>query len=420
MTALDTGTTSTTTAPETTAPRLLSQPPAVWAIAFAAMIAFMGIGLVGPILPTVAATLHAAPVETSLLFTSYLAVTASAMFFTSWLSTRIGTRAVMILGLSVIALAAVGCALSPTIGALIACRAVWGLGNALFLSTALASIVSASGGRSEHAVIFYEAALGIGLAVGPLVGGLLGEIGWFAAFWGTASLLAVGVVALLTLVRDPGHAAQRSSVGAPFRAFADKGLLAISVVAFLYNAGFFVTLSYTPYALELPAVGIGLVMMGFGIGLAIAGVLIAPRLTKRYSVVQVLFWFLVAFAATHVAASLSAGSRPLLVVCVVLLGVEIGAVNTILTEAAMEATTLPRAVASSAYSGFRFFGGAIGAPVGTALAVYGVGAPYAAAAVSAAVGAAILFAVRRVVGRADHTAVLSERTTAEDLTLGDA
>ncbi len=106
--------------------------------------------------------------------------------------------------------------------------------------------------------------------------------------------------------------------------------------------------------------------------------------------------------------------------CVVLLGVEIGAVNTILTEAAMEATTLPRAVASSAYSGFRFFGGAIGAPVGTALAVYGVGAPYAAAAVSAAVGAAILFAVRRVVGRADHTAVLSERTTAEDLTLGDA
>ncbi|MCM3695574.1 MFS transporter [Microbacterium oleivorans] len=415
MTAVDTG-----TRPVAPAPRLLSQPPAVWAIAFAAMIAFMGIGLVGPILPTVAAQLHAAPVETSFLFTSYLAVTASAMFFTSWLSTRIGTRAVMILGLSVIALAAVGCALSPSIGALIAFRAVWGLGNALFLSTALASIVSASGGRSEHAVIFYEAALGIGLAAGPLLGGLLGEIGWFAAFWGTASLLAVGVVALLSLVRDPGHAAQRSTVSAPFRAFADRGLLAISVVAFLYNAGFFVTLSYTPYALELPAIGIGLVMMGFGVGLAIAGVVIAPQLTRRFSVVSVLFWFLVAFAVTHVLAALSAGSRPLLIVCVVLLGIEIGAVNTILTEAAMEATTLPRAVASSAYSGFRFFGGAIGAPVGTALAVFGVGAPYAAAAISAAIGAALLFALRRLIGRADHTARLSERATAEDLTLGDA
>lgn len=422
MTALDTGTvpTSSVTRAEPEQQRLLSQPPAVWAIAFAAMVAFMGIGLVGPILPTVAADLDATPVQTSLLFTSYLAVTASAMFFTSWLSTRIGTRAVMILGLAVIALAAIGCALSTNVGELIGFRAVWGLGNALFLSTALASIVSASGGRSGHAVVFYEAALGIGLAVGPLLGGLLGQIGWFAPFWGTASLFAVGVAALLVLVRDRGLAAQRSSVSAPFRAFADRGLLAISVVAFLYNAGFFVTLSYTPYALELPAVGIGLVMMGFGIGLAIAGVLIAPRLTRRYSVVWVLFWFLVAFAATHVAAALSAGSRPLLVVCVVLLGIEIGAVNTILTEAAMEATTLPRAVASSAYSGFRFFGGAIGAPVGTALAVFGVGAPYAAAAVSAALGAALLFALRHLVVRADHTADRSERTTAEDLTLGEA
>jgi ACDE family multidrug resistance protein len=407
---------STASAP----PRLLSQPSAVWAIAFAAMVAFMGIGLVGPILPTVAADLHATPVQTSLLFTSYLAVTASAMFFTSWLSTRIGTRAVMIIGLAVIALAAVGCAVSPTVGALIAFRAVWGLGNALFLSTALASIVSASGGRSEHAVILYEAALGIGLAVGPLVGGLLGQIGWFAPFWGTASLFAVGVVALVALVHDPGRSGRRSALSAPFRAFADRGLLAISVVAFLYNAGFFVTLSYTPYALELPAIGIGLVMMGFGIGLAIAGGVIAPRLTRRFSVVRVLFAFLVAFAATHVAASLSAGFRPALIVCVVLLGVEIGAVNTILTEAAMEATRLPRAVASSAYSGFRFFGGAIGAPVGTSLAALGVGAPFGAAAVAAALAAVLLFAFRGLIGRADRSVALTERETAERVTLGDA
>lgn len=403
----------------TASPRLLSQPPAVWAIAFAAMVAFMGIGLVGPILPTVAEELHATPVQTSLLFTSYLAVTASAMFFTSWLSTRIGTRAVMLLGLAVIAIAAIGCALSPDVGSLIASRALWGLGNALFLSTALASIVSASGGRSAHAVVLYEAALGIGLAVGPLVGGLLGEIGWFAPFWGTASLFAIGVAALLALVRDPGHSPSRSALAAPFRAFADRGLLAISVVAFLYNAGFFVTLSYTPYALQLPAVGIGLVMMGFGIGLAIAGVVIAPRLTRRHPVVRVLLAFLVAFALTHVAASLSVGNRPALVVCVVVLGVEIGAVNTILTEAAMEATRLPRAVASSAYSGFRFFGGAIGAPAGTALASLGAGAPYLLAAVCAALGAAVLYGLRARISGADHTTHPSEIDTAEAVTLSE-
>lgn len=399
--------------------RTTSQPPAVWAIAFAAMVAFMGIGLVGPILPSVASDLRATPVQTSLLFTSYLAVTASAMFFTSWLSTRIGTRAVMLLGLGVIAVSAIGCALSPDIGALIACRALWGLGNALFLSTALASIVTASGGRSGQAVVLYEAALGIGLAVGPLAGGLLGEISWFAPFWGTASLFAVGVVALLVLAKDPGHADARSAVAAPFRALADRGLLAISVVAFLYNAGFFVTLSYTPYALELPAIGIGLAMMGFGIGLAIAGVVIAPRLTRRYSVVRVLFLFLVAFALTHVAAAASVHNRPLLIVFVIALGVEIGAINTILTEAAMAATTLPRAVASSAYSGLRFFGGAIGAPVGTALAAISAGAPFLLAAVCAAVGAALLFALRARVSGADHRAHLDATQTAEAVAAGE-
>jgi ACDE family multidrug resistance protein len=55
------------------------QPPAVWAVAFACVISFMGIGLVDPILPALAESLHATPSQVSLLFTSYLVVTAVAM-----------------------------------------------------------------------------------------------------------------------------------------------------------------------------------------------------------------------------------------------------------------------------------------------------------------------------------------------------
>ena len=56
-----------------------AQPRAVWAVAFACVIAFMGIGLVDPILPALASGLHASPADVSLLFTSYLVVTAVAM-----------------------------------------------------------------------------------------------------------------------------------------------------------------------------------------------------------------------------------------------------------------------------------------------------------------------------------------------------
>lgn len=78
------------------------QPAQVWAVAFACVIAFMGIGLVDPILPAIAESLQATPVETEMLFTSYLVVTGVAMLFTSWISSRIGTKATLLIGLGLI------------------------------------------------------------------------------------------------------------------------------------------------------------------------------------------------------------------------------------------------------------------------------------------------------------------------------
>jgi ACDE family multidrug resistance protein len=48
------------------------QPTAVWAVAFACVVSFMGLGLVNPILPDIAKQLHATPSQTELVFTSYL------------------------------------------------------------------------------------------------------------------------------------------------------------------------------------------------------------------------------------------------------------------------------------------------------------------------------------------------------------
>jgi ACDE family multidrug resistance protein len=62
---------------------ILQQPKQVWAVGFACVVAFMGIGLVDPILPAIADDLGATPTETELLFTSYLLVTGLAMLVTS-------------------------------------------------------------------------------------------------------------------------------------------------------------------------------------------------------------------------------------------------------------------------------------------------------------------------------------------------
>jgi Major Facilitator Superfamily len=75
------------------------QPRAVWAVAFACVVSFMGVGLVDPILPALSHQLHATPSQVSLLFTSYLVVTAVAMIFVCAVSSRIGPKRTLVVGL---------------------------------------------------------------------------------------------------------------------------------------------------------------------------------------------------------------------------------------------------------------------------------------------------------------------------------
>lgn len=223
------------------------QPAQVWAVAFACVVAFMGIGLVDPILPAIAESLQASPVETELLFTSYLLVTGLAMLVTSWISSRIGAKATLLIGLALIVVFALLCALSGSVDAVIGFRAGWGLGNALFISTALATIVGAASGGSSAAIVLYEAALGLGIAVGPLLGGLLGEQSWRGPFFGVVVLMAVAFVAVLVLLRGPGEKRVPVKFSAPFAALRRPALAVLAITALFYNIGFFVLLAFSPF-----------------------------------------------------------------------------------------------------------------------------------------------------------------------------
>ena len=247
---------------------LLKQTKTVWVVAFACVISFMGIGLVDPILKPIADSMDATPSQVSLLFTSYFAVTGIAMLATGWVSSRIGAKRTLLLG---VALVIVGSALAgaqSSIEGIVAFRGVWGLGNALFISTALATIVSAAGGSVGQAIILYEAALGLGIAVGPLVGGVLGSIGWRYPFFGVAALMLVALVGIYVALPRTPKPTQRTSLADPLRALAHPGLLSVAVTALLYNFGFFTLLAFTPFPMQMNAFGVGWVFFGWGVLLA--------------------------------------------------------------------------------------------------------------------------------------------------------
>ena len=125
------------------------QPKAVFAVAFACVVSFMGIGLVDPILPAISHELNASPSEVTLLFTSYLVVTAVAMLITNWVSSRLGAKKTLIAGLLLIVTFSALAGASPSIGGIIGFRAGWGVGNALFIATSLAVIVASARDRKS-------------------------------------------------------------------------------------------------------------------------------------------------------------------------------------------------------------------------------------------------------------------------------
>jgi ACDE family multidrug resistance protein len=367
------------------------QPKPVWAVAFACVVSFMGIGLVDPILPSLASKLHATPAQVELLFTSYLIVTAVAMLVTGWVSSRIGAKRTLAAGLALIVIFSALAGASGGIGQIVSFRAGWGLGNALFIATSLAVIVGSASGGFAGAIVLYETALGIGIATGPLVGSVLGGISWRGPFFGVTILMAIALVATLVLVKKTPVPATKLSLTAPIRALGHRGLLTMGITALLYNWGFFTVLGFAPFPMHLDTHQLGIVFTGWGVLVAIFAVFVAPRLQAKFGIAPTLYVNLALFAADISVIALFVNNQAVLIGAVVATGIFIGVNNTITTQAVMTVSPVQRSVASSAYGFVRFIGGGLAPYVAGRMAErWGVHVPFYVGAASVVIAIAVL------------------------------
>ncbi|GAA2045647.1 hypothetical protein GCM10009839_57160 [Catenulispora yoronensis] len=404
-------------------PSLLHQPKAVWAVAFACVISFMGIGLVDPILPALASQLSATPSQVTMLFTSYLVVTAVAMLLTGFVSSRIGAKRTLVAGLAVIVVFAALAGASGTVGQIVGLRAGWGVGNALFIATSLAVIVGSASGGFAGAIILYESALGVGIALGPLVGGELGGISWRGPFFGVAVLMLIALVATIVLVEPTPVPARKVSIVEPIKALRHRGLLTLALTALCYNWGFFTLLGYAPFPMELGTHQLGYVFTAWGVLVAVFAVFAAPRLQARFGIARTLYVNLALFAVNILVVGLCVENKAALITAVIVAGVFIGVNNTITTQAVMTVSPVERPIASASYGFVRFIGGGLAPYFAGRLAEhYNIHVAFYVGAAVVAVGIVILASGHKLLAEAErnqtadgHGVAAADEALAEEL-----
>ncbi|MGW6014215.1 MFS transporter [Streptomyces sp. NPDC055210] len=152
-------------------------------------------------LPSMQKDLHASLAGMQWTIDAYTLVLASLLMLAGSTADRIGRRKVFMAGLVVFTVGSVLCSLAPNLESLVAFRMIQAVGGSMLNPVAMSIITNTFTDPRERAraIGVWGAVVGISMAAGPLVGGLLVDsVGWRSIFWVN---LPVGLAALLLTLR---------------------------------------------------------------------------------------------------------------------------------------------------------------------------------------------------------------------------
>jgi EmrB/QacA subfamily drug resistance transporter len=228
--------------PEGRSPRLALMPsarlPHRWAVLLvmcaAALIINVDNTILNVALPTLVSKLQATSSELEWVVDSYSLVFAGLLLVCGSLADRFGRRRFFLIGLTVFAGGSIGAAFSGSVGLLIAWRAVMGAGAALTVPSSLSIIndVFREPAQRARAIGAWAATIGLGVAIGPIAGGLLlARFWWGSIFLLNVPIVFVAFVAAVLLVPDSKNpAVGRPDPGGAVLSIAGLGLVLWAII----------------------------------------------------------------------------------------------------------------------------------------------------------------------------------------------
>ena len=253
------------------------------------MIAAIDETILNVAIPSLQRDLDASSSALQWMVNSYMLVFGGALLTMGALGDRFGRAKLLRIGLATFGLASVGAALSESPAQLIAARAIMGLGGAMMMPATLSIIVNVfKEAEKAKAIAIWAAMAGAGVALGPILGGvLLQNFYWGSVFLVNVPIVVIAITASLFLVPDsrdpdsrpidiPGALLSMGAVSALILSVIEGpqwGLtsveLAISVAATLVlGAGFVIRERRTEYPLvdfsmfRIPQISTGFAAIG--------------------------------------------------------------------------------------------------------------------------------------------------------------
>ncbi|MGW3938752.1 MFS transporter [Streptomyces phaeochromogenes] len=185
-------------------------------------------------LPTLVKELGATTTQLQWIVDAYALVFAGLMLVAGSAADRFGRRRVFTAGLAVFGATSAWAAYSGSTGMLIAARAGMGVGAAMMMPATLSIITDLfrDPGERRRAIGMWAATSGLGIAIGPVAGGLLLEHFWWGSvFWVNIPFAAVGLVCATLLVPESRNSAVlRPDPGGSVLSIVGLGLLLWAVI----------------------------------------------------------------------------------------------------------------------------------------------------------------------------------------------
>jgi EmrB/QacA subfamily drug resistance transporter len=176
------------------------------------LIVSMDATIVNVAIPSIRTELHASASELQWVIDVYTLVLASLLLLSGATADRFGRRRVFQIGLAIFAIGSLLCSLAPDIHTLIAARLLQGIGGSMLNPVALSIISQVFVGRVERAraIGIWGAVMGIAMALGPMLGGALIELGdWRAVFWINLPICAAAILLTAIFVPESRSATMR-------------------------------------------------------------------------------------------------------------------------------------------------------------------------------------------------------------------